>query len=58
MFTSVRAEGEKSSSRPLRPENFWKIDFRVYAWVAGIVAGVTGVERGAGPVRRLFTRWR
>ena len=40
----VRAEGEKVSRRPLRPENFWKIDFRTYAWVAGIVAGVTGLN--------------
>jgi two-component system sensor histidine kinase KdpD len=40
----VRAEGEKIPSRPVRPENFWKIDFRVYAWVAGIVAGVTGLN--------------
>lgn len=40
----VRAEGEKVASRPVRPENFWKIDFRTYAWVAGIVAGVTGLN--------------
>ena len=42
----VRAESEKISSRPLQPENFWKIDFRTYAWVAGIVAGVTGLNAG------------
>ena len=42
----VRAESEKVSSRPLRPENFWKMDFRTYAWVAGIVAGVTGLNAG------------
>ena len=40
----VRAEGEKIPSRPLRPENFWKMDFRTYAWVAAIVAGVTGLN--------------
>ena len=40
----VRAEGEKVARRPVRPENFWKIDFRTYAWVAGIVAGVTGLN--------------
>jgi two-component system sensor histidine kinase KdpD len=40
----VRAEGERISSRPVRPENFWKIDFRIYAWVAGAVAGVTGLN--------------
>ncbi len=40
----VRAEGEKVASRPVRPENFGKIDFRIYAWVAGIVAGVTGLN--------------
>lgn len=40
----VRAEGEKVSRRPVRPENFWKIDFRIYARVAGIVAGVTGLN--------------
>jgi len=42
----VRAESEKVSRRPLRPENFLKMDFRVYAWVAGIVAGVTGLNAG------------
>ena len=42
----VRAEGEQAASRPVRPENFWKIDFRVYAWVAGVVAGVTGLNAG------------
>ena len=40
----VRAESEKIPSRPLRPDNLWKIDFRVYAWVAGIVAAVTGLN--------------
>ena len=40
----VRAEGERVSSRPLQPDNLWKIDFRVYAWVAGIVAAVTGLN--------------
>jgi two-component system sensor histidine kinase KdpD len=40
----VRAEGERVASRPIRPENFWKIDFRTYAWVAGVVAGVTGLN--------------
>lgn len=40
----VRAEGENVFSRPVRPENFWKIDFRIYAWVAGIIAGVTGLN--------------
>ncbi len=40
----VRAEGEQVASRPVRPENFWKINFRTYAWVAGIVAGVTGLN--------------
>ncbi len=40
----VRAEGEKISSRSLRPDNLWKIDFRIYAWVAGIVAAVTGLN--------------
>lgn len=40
----VRAEGEKIARRPVRPENFWKIDFRTYAWVAGIVALVTGLN--------------
>jgi len=40
----VRAEGEKVSSRPVRPDNFWKIDFRTYGWVAGVVAGVTGLN--------------
>ena len=40
----VRAEGEKVTSRPVRPENFWKIDFRIYAWVTGIIAGVTGLN--------------
>ena len=42
----VRAEGEKVSRRPLRPEPVWKIDFRTYTWVAGIVAGVTGLNAG------------
>lgn len=37
----VRAEGERVSSRPVRVENFWKLDFRAYAWATGIVAGVT-----------------
>jgi two-component system sensor histidine kinase KdpD len=40
----VRPEGEKISSRPLHTDNFWKIDFRTYLWVAGIVAGVTGLN--------------
>ena len=40
----VRAEGETVSSRPLRPDNFGKIDFRTYAWVAGGVAGMTGLN--------------
>ena len=40
----VRTEGEKIPPRPLRPDNLWRIDFRVYAWVAGIVAAVTGVN--------------
>jgi len=40
----VRAEGENVSRRPVRPENFWKIDFCTYFWVAGIVAGVTGLN--------------
>ena len=40
----VRAESEKVASRPLRPANFWKIDFRIYARVAGIVATVTGLN--------------
>ena len=40
----VRAEGEKAAHRPVRPENFWKMDFRTYAGVAGIVAGVTGLN--------------
>jgi two-component system sensor histidine kinase KdpD len=40
----VRAEGEKFSSRPIRQENFWKIDFRTYTSVAGVVAGVTGLN--------------
>jgi two-component system, OmpR family, sensor histidine kinase KdpD len=40
----VRAESEQVSSRPLRPENLWKIDFHTYAWVAGVVTGVTGLN--------------
>jgi len=40
----VRAEGEQAVSRPVRPENLWKMDFRIYGWVAGIVAGVTGLN--------------
>jgi two-component system sensor histidine kinase KdpD len=40
----VRAGGEIPSARPLRPDNFWKIDFRTYAWAAGVVAGVTGLN--------------
>jgi two-component system sensor histidine kinase KdpD len=40
----VRAEGEIPSARPLRPDNLWKIDFRTYAWAAGVVAGVTGLN--------------
>jgi two-component system, OmpR family, sensor histidine kinase KdpD len=40
----VRAEAEKLPIRPLRPDNLWKIDIRVYAWVAGIVAAVTGLN--------------
>ena len=40
----VRAEGEQVASRPIRPENFWKIDFSTYGWVAGVVAGVTGLN--------------
>ena len=40
----VRAEGEQAAGRPIRPENFWKIDFRTYGCVAGVVAGVTGLN--------------
>jgi len=40
----VRAEGEQAAIRPIRPENLWKIDFRTYGWVAGVVAGVTGLN--------------
>ena len=44
MFMWFAPRASKSASRPLRPENFWKMDFRTYAWVAGIVAGVTGLN--------------
>jgi len=40
----ARAEGEAAPSRPLHPDNLWKIDFRVYGWVAGVVALVTGLN--------------
>lgn len=42
----VRAVGEPVPVRPVRPEIFGKLDFRTYAWVAGIVAGVTGLNAG------------
>jgi len=37
----VRAEGEKAARPPVRAESFGKLDFRTYAAVAGVVAGVT-----------------
>jgi len=40
----VRAEGEKAAPRPLRPPPAGKFDFQVYAWVAGMVAAVTGAN--------------
>jgi len=42
----VRAEGEPTSGRPVRSETFWNLDFRTFAWVTGIVAGVTGLNAG------------
>jgi two-component system sensor histidine kinase KdpD len=40
----VRAEGEQGPRPSLRPANPWKIDFPTYAWVAGVVAAVTGLN--------------
>jgi two-component system sensor histidine kinase KdpD len=40
----VRATGEDVPTRPIRPREFQKTDFRAYAWVAGVVAGVTGLN--------------
>jgi two-component system sensor histidine kinase KdpD len=40
----VRATGENVASRPVRPREFSKTDFRAYARVAGVVAGVTALN--------------
>jgi two-component system sensor histidine kinase KdpD len=40
----VRAEGKTISTPPVRPDNFWKIDFNVYGWITVVVALVTGLN--------------
>jgi len=45
----VRPEGEKISKRPVRPDNFWKIDFHIYGWITGLVALVTGLNAALDP---------
>ena len=42
----VRAEDGKVSRRPLPSDHLWKMDWRAYAWAAGVVAGVTGLNAG------------
>ena len=42
----VRADGEMVFRRPLHPPRFWKLDFQIYGWVAGVVVLVTGLNAG------------
>lgn len=50
----VRAEGERVVSRPLPTPNFWRIDFRTYGWITGIVAAVTGLNLGLDRVLGIY----